>query len=203
MGIHWLVSGILVAGLIWFSYNMQQKDHEASSMESGLYTGFSRLIWSILIWMVIYACITGHGGPVNAFLSLSMWRPLARLTYAIYIIHMPVMMLVTASARRPIYFSFRNMVRLQSQINCVIEDEKYRKYYAFLFQLLKYFGDMVAAILLAIILTLGIDSPVAALDNMIFGTRKKRNMNETPTNVTSRPLGFDSIQPAQPTVPVP
>lgn len=128
-GIHWLVSGILIAGLIWFSFNMQQKDHEASSIESGLYTGFSRLLWSILIWMVIYACITGHGGPVNSFLSLPMWRPLGRLTYAIYIIHLPVMMLNTASSKRPIYFSFRNMVRLLSAHNIFLAIENAHKKY--------------------------------------------------------------------------
>lgn len=112
VGIHWLVCGALVAGLIWFTFEMQQVKHEASSIESGLYTGFSRLIWSIIILMVIYACITGHGGPVNSFLSLPLWRPLARLTYAIYLVHMPVMMLNTASTRRPVFFSFRNIVRI-------------------------------------------------------------------------------------------
>lgn len=107
------MSGILTAGLVWYSYNMQQESHEGSSIESGLYTGFSRLIWSIIIVLVIYACITGHGGPVNSFLSLPMWRPLGRLTYAIYLVHMPVIMLSTGSLKRPIYFSFRAMVRLQ------------------------------------------------------------------------------------------
>lgn len=67
--------------------------------------------------MIIHACITGHGGPVNSFLSLPMWRPLSRLTYAIYLIHMPIMMLTTGSLKRPIYFSFRANVRLQ----CVSE----------------------------------------------------------------------------------
>lgn len=89
---------------------MQQKEHTASSMESGLYTGFSRFIWSIIVCLVIHACISGYGGPVNSFLSLPMWRPLGRLTYAIYIVHMPIMIISSASAKRPIYFSFRVMV---------------------------------------------------------------------------------------------
>lgn len=67
MGIHWLVSGILTAGLVWYSYNMQQPEHEASSMEGGLYTGFSRLIWSVIVLMVIHACITGHGSAIERF----------------------------------------------------------------------------------------------------------------------------------------
>lgn len=61
IGIHWLVSGLIVVGLVWYTFNMQQPEHVASAMESGLYTGFSRLLWSILIMMVIHACITGHG----------------------------------------------------------------------------------------------------------------------------------------------
>lgn len=113
LGIHWLVCGLLVVVLVWYTYEMQQADHKATAVESGIYTGFSRLIWSFIVMMVIHACITGHGGPVNAFLSLPMWRPLSRLTYAIYLIHMPVMMLTTGSLKRPIYFAFRGNVRLQ------------------------------------------------------------------------------------------
>jgi peptidoglycan/LPS O-acetylase OafA/YrhL len=32
----------------------------------------------------------GHGGPVNSFLSWSVWAPLSRLTYCCYLIHMDV-----------------------------------------------------------------------------------------------------------------
>lgn len=202
MGIHWLVSGVLVAGLTWFTYNMQQKDHEASSMESGLYTGFSRLLWSILIWMVTYACITGHGGPVNEFLSLPFWQPLARLTYAIYIIHMPIMMLSTGSSKRPIYFSFRNMVCVYFRKKAFVS-KSWTCISYLLFQFLKFCGDLVVAILLSVVLTLGIESPVIVLEKLMFTPRKKLNIEEPPTNVTSRPLGFETIQAEQPTAPVP
>lgn len=122
LGFHWLVCGLIVVGLVWYTYEMQQTDHKASAVESGLYTGFSRLLWSILIMMIIHACITGHGGPVNGFLSLAMWRPLSRLTYAIYLIHMPAMMLTTGSLKRPIYFSFRANVSLQIRPTCNINE---------------------------------------------------------------------------------
>lgn len=73
----------------------------------------------------------------------------------------------------------------------------------FYFQLFKYFGDLFAAFLLSMLLTLGIESPVVILENMLFGLcGKRKNTTELPTNVTVRPLDESTQQPRQ-TVPVP
>lgn len=61
---------------------------------------------------------------------------------------------------------------------------------------------MVVAVLLSIILTLGIESPVVILENMLFNLGKRKTNNELPTNVTVRPLD-ESAQQSRPTAPVP
>lgn len=71
-----------------------------------------------------------------------------------------------------------------------------------IFQLFKYFGDLVVAVLLSILLTLGIETPVANLETMLFNLGKRRNNNELPTNVTVRPLD-ESAHHSRPTAPVP
>lgn len=85
-------------------------EHEATPMESGIYTPVSRVLWSFFLCLVIYACVKGYGGPVNWFLSLPMWQPLARLTYAIYLVHMPIMLMTAASTHRPLIFSGQSIV---------------------------------------------------------------------------------------------
>lgn len=99
-----------------YTFDLQQFDHKGDPVESGIYTPFSRLGWSVFLCLLIYACVKGYGGPVNWFLSLPQWQPLARLTYAIYLVHMPVMLLTVASTRRPAIFSGRLIV---SSMTCI------------------------------------------------------------------------------------
>lgn len=85
-------------------------DHEATPIESGIYTPMSRVAWGVFMCLVIFTCIKGYGGPVNWFLSLPLWKPFARLTYAIYLVHMPIMLATVASTHRAVYYSERNIV---------------------------------------------------------------------------------------------
>lgn len=105
-----MVAAAIIVTLSYFTYTLQQPEHEATPIESGIFTPLSRVAWSIFLCLVIDACVKGYGGPVNWFLSLSIWRPLARLTYAMYLVHMPIMLATVASSHRPIYFTERNVV---------------------------------------------------------------------------------------------
>merc|ERR1719376_898709 len=49
-----------------------------------LYNGLHRVGWGLL------ACVKGAGGPVNTFLSWRAWAPLARMSYVMYLVHLPV-----------------------------------------------------------------------------------------------------------------
>lgn len=101
---------ISFAYLAYITYQLQQMDHKAEAIESAIYTPSSRIVWSLILCLVIYACVKGYGGPVNWFLSLKLWQPLSRLTYAIYLVHMPIMLMNSASTHRPLYFSTQNIV---------------------------------------------------------------------------------------------
>ena len=108
---------MIVGVLAYYTYELQQMAHKATPVESGIYTPVSRVLWSLFLCLVIYGCVKGYGGPVNWFLSLSFWQPLARLTYAIYLLHMPVMLLNVAGAQRPIIFSGRTIVSHSLPLN--------------------------------------------------------------------------------------
>lgn len=108
---HWAIAVAIIGVLGYYAYELQQIDHKATSMESGIYTSVSRVLWGLFLCLLIYACVKGYGGPVNWFLSLSLWQPLARLTYAIYLLHMPIMLMTAASTKRPLIFSGQTIVR--------------------------------------------------------------------------------------------
>lgn len=65
---------------------------------AALYSATSRTIWSLSLAWVTFACITGHGGIVNWFLSWKVWIPLSRLTHCAYLIH-PIVMAVFYGSR--------------------------------------------------------------------------------------------------------
>lgn len=74
-------------------------------MDSALYNIFSRLLWATAICYIIFACIHGYGGLFNSFLSLELWLPFSRLSYAIYIIQFCVMSPIYGSMKNVPYFS--------------------------------------------------------------------------------------------------
>lgn len=91
--------------IIFGIYFMQQPDYKATVVESAFYESFSRVCWAISLSWIIFACIHGYGGPINWFLSLPQWQPLARLSYSIYLVHLPIQLLIVASARIQLNFT--------------------------------------------------------------------------------------------------
>ncbi len=51
------------------------------------YAATSRLLWSLATTAIMGLCLSGHGGWVNAILSLPQWKVLSHLTYGVYLIH--------------------------------------------------------------------------------------------------------------------
>ena len=94
---------LLVGFLVVYGLVPYQKDPtlDASLAERAIYGGFHRLAWALALSWVILACIKGAGGPVNRILSCPVWAPLARMSFAIYLVHRTVMNVVNS------YVSFR------------------------------------------------------------------------------------------------
>lgn len=44
------------------------------------------LLWIIATNVIIYVCHRGHGGLINAFLSLKIWIPLSKMALSIYLV---------------------------------------------------------------------------------------------------------------------
>ena len=77
----------------------------STSLEYGLYDTLGRNIWSLAVCYMIFACANNSGGPINEFLSLPMWQPLSRLSYAIYLIHSSITGITMSSLEVPPSFT--------------------------------------------------------------------------------------------------
>ena len=78
---------------------------EINAATKVIYGTFHRLAWAIAVGWVIFACVSGYGGPVDRFLSWKAFMPLSRITYCVYLIHFSLLVLYVSRMRAPLYYS--------------------------------------------------------------------------------------------------
>lgn len=101
--------GMVVFSIIspWI-YAERENDIEWASMVHPIH----RLLWGTIICLIIYNCSRGRGIAVNWFLSLPIWKPIARLNYAIFLVHVPLIQLTARLLRTEMYFHGFLMVQM-------------------------------------------------------------------------------------------
>lgn len=85
-----------------------------------IYGSVHRLLWSAAIAWVIYACVSGRGGPVNDFLSWKAFIPLGRLTYCVYMTSVQTEVVYANMNYQPVHYSVYHAVRLESSLIALI-----------------------------------------------------------------------------------
>ncbi|CAN7992784.1 unnamed protein product [Ixodes hexagonus] len=76
---------------------------------SAAYAGTHRLGWGLCLAWLVVACVSGRGGIVNAILSSRLLVPISRMSYAIYVLHVPLVWLRMWTIRERILISFMPM----------------------------------------------------------------------------------------------
>ena len=87
------------------NYQNYQAYTKISPLEFGLFESLSHIAWSISLSYIIFACVHDSGGPVNWLLSLPMWQPISKLSYAIYLIHCAILGITGLTFQTPPSFS--------------------------------------------------------------------------------------------------
>lgn len=131
----------------------QLKNQESTALEFGLFVALTRVAWPIAVCYIIFACARDCGGPVNWFLSHPIWQPFARLSYAVYLIHFPLIQIAASSDSPPMFDEFR----------------------AFQF----FIGVSALSIFVAIPATLAFVSPLDTIDKLLFSPSKKAKLPVT------------------------
>ncbi|RUS71521.1 hypothetical protein EGW08_020719 [Elysia chlorotica] len=112
------------------------------------YNALSRTAWGLSVAWVIFSCVTGHGGVVNKFLSWSVWVPLSRLTFVVYLIHIIVLLIWGSMAQSPFHIDDITIVML-------------------------YLATLMGTYALAFVFSVLFESPVMALEKVFFNREKR------------------------------
>lgn len=146
----WAVSLIAMLVIIFGDYPFQQPDSymDISIVWDALYESTNRVVWAGCLGWIVFACINGYGGFVNTLLSLSVWQPLGRLSYSIYLLHLPVQMMLAGTLRNPIHFDDIGATH-------------------------KFWGDFGLTVTLAVLWSLAFESPIVVLEKLLFGSPRK------------------------------
>ena len=99
----WCLAIILCMSTVYGLYGTWH-GHTPSLGENIVYNTFSRFAWAVGLALLVFACHNGYGGPINSFLSMSVWTPLSRLTYNAYLIHPVVLTVVFGSMRTTVHY---------------------------------------------------------------------------------------------------
>jgi peptidoglycan/LPS O-acetylase OafA/YrhL len=104
--IGWILSISTVLAVIVGQFPLQQENFKENPLISdATYDALKRISWCLALAWIILACHLSYGGVVKRFLSLSIWLPVSKLSFCIYLVHLPVQLVYLASIRTPQFFS--------------------------------------------------------------------------------------------------
>lgn len=87
--------------------------------EAIVFSSLQKLIWGLLLSWVCLACYSGNGGFVYQLLSWAGFKPLAQLSYLVYLIHYLVAIGYVANGQGPSDFSHSRFVFFFFGILCI------------------------------------------------------------------------------------
>ncbi|XP_049271200.1 nose resistant to fluoxetine protein 6 [Rhipicephalus sanguineus] len=177
----WCVSVSCGLFCVFVKFPWYSKDSPASDSVEIIVAFFDRIAWSISLAWITLACSTGRGGPVNKFLSWNAFVPLSKLSYGVYLIHLPLFELMMHSSRERVYFSAFNQGTL-------------------------YFGVLVWCLVFSYFVFIACEAPTAVLDKLILGRltrggsarsqeRQEQHLEGGDSNTLSGGVEGDEISP--------
>lgn len=101
----WMWVTIVLGAVTWINYLILQPDWDNQLMDN-LINSFMRPCWALAVGWIILACHHGYGGPVNWLLCLRCFKLLSRLSYAMYMVHHPLIRMYHYSKNSLGQFSF-------------------------------------------------------------------------------------------------
>ncbi|XP_041987000.1 O-acyltransferase like protein-like [Aricia agestis] len=156
------VMSLCLLALILYSDHIHTHGDVTDNLDQFFLT-FKRSAWVVTVGWIIFACVNGFAGPINWFLSMSLWKIPSRISYSMYLSHLTLMLAYYGSILQPTYFSVE----------------------LFMFD---FFGFLYLTIFVAFFMTAIIDSPFAILSRVLLvGGAKKQNKKVREPESSSAP----------------
>ncbi|XP_013175537.1 PREDICTED: nose resistant to fluoxetine protein 6-like, partial [Papilio xuthus] len=173
----WLCCLSIFGIILYMLYINMQLEWDNQTADSFI-NSFVRPLWGLGLGWIIFACVKGYGGPINWFLSLSVWKLPGRLSYAMYIIHFSIMVAYYNSKLAPAYFTVSSVM-------------------------FNFFGFFSLTFILAFLATVMIDAPFGILVKTLLGPgvkpEKTVDIKDQDKEIISMPTDIKTI-PTNPTI---
>ncbi|KAL1473480.1 hypothetical protein MTO96_038636, partial [Rhipicephalus appendiculatus] len=109
-GAAWIAVFVAGATVLFCTKQWGDGDDLPAPWISAAYASCHRLVWALCIGWLVFACISDHGGFVNSVLSSPLLVPLSRLSYAVYVLHVPIVWFRLWTVRERILIWFLPML---------------------------------------------------------------------------------------------
>lgn len=159
----WTLSMLTLCAILFATYPLHQLNYAGPIVLDAFCESIIRVLWSLSLAWIIFACVQGYGGVINKILCLSIWQPLGKLSYSTYLLHYPIQMIFTSSQRQPQYFSD-------------------------LFVLRKFCGDAFISVLVAFFWVLLFEMPIVGLGKIMFKKPRGRDLESAEDDAESEKL---------------
>ncbi|XP_055338392.1 nose resistant to fluoxetine protein 6-like [Paramacrobiotus metropolitanus] len=143
----WILSCLTGLFTVFGLYQSYSWPNGATYTERETYQTLSRLGYSLAVGWVLVACRYGSSGPIKSILSWNIFKPLSRLTFAVYMFHPLVVQYFLISQRDPFYYNGINFAYL-------------------------YLSMLFISHLLATILAVFVEIPLLRLEKEVFGSKR-------------------------------
>ncbi|XP_029844649.3 nose resistant to fluoxetine protein 6 [Ixodes scapularis] len=106
----WFISLFCGAACILLRHHWNPGTIKTGATENIAFAFFDRLMWAAVLAWLAFACATGKGGFIGTFLSWGAFVPLSKLSFGIYILHMPYFVTSYYVARERMFYSFYTVI---------------------------------------------------------------------------------------------
>lgn len=140
-----LACGITCVFIKYPWYHVKEPTNDMGKLSTAF---FDRILWSISLSWITLACSTNRGGIMESFLSWKGFAPLGKLSFAVYLVHMPFYDLMNHVARERTYFSHFSLVT-------------------------QFFAVLMWSYFLGYLLFVACEAPLGHLDRLVCSGREK------------------------------
>ncbi|GJQ77358.1 hypothetical protein Trydic_g20767 [Trypoxylus dichotomus] len=161
---------VVVSGMVACILTGNHITYNYDRLSTSLYLSLYRPAWCCGLTWIVFACVKGRGGIFNYVLSADIFQILAKLTYAMYLVHITCLVRNVATTRYPAQFGDFEVLHL-------------------------FLGDILMTIAVAFVWSLLFESPIVAVERFLLGGGARRKDKETPAPITQ--VGEANTTPTQ------